>query len=108
VGAARIGLELALRQLEYLQGVEAAPVFPVEAVRPSVRRRHDMAPRPGGVAIRLTDRFHAGAVQRQHEARLFLTIVPLGGHHRVVLEATVDVAAEGTFVRLLRTKDTQT
>jgi hypothetical protein len=100
VGATGIGIERFRRVIENLHGVEPAPLFPVEPVGPAVGGRHDVCPRLGREAIRLTDRLDAGAVQRQDQAGFRALALQLGGDERVILYAAVEVAAEGDLARL--------
>src|SRR5262249_35762421 len=69
VSALRIGAELGLGEIEYLEGIEPAPLLPVEAERPSIRRGDEMAPRFGCVSCGLAGRFDTGAVQAQKQRR---------------------------------------
>ena len=93
VGAGSPALLAPARERQHLHRVEAAPVLPVEPVRPPVRRADDGRPRLGGVGLRLPLRLHAGAVQRQDE-RAAPRPAARRGPHRVVLEALVDGARE--------------
>src|SRR5260370_26955066 len=99
-GSTGVGVKRFRRMLEDLHGVEPAPVLPVEAVWPAVGRGHDMCPRLGGEAIRLTDRLDAGAVKRQDQPGFRIPLLDFGWDERVILPPAVEVAAEGDLARL--------
>ena len=69
VGPARVGVEGLLSQLEHLDRIEPAPVFPVKAIRAAIGRCDDVQTRLGSICLGLADRLNARAVKREDQAR---------------------------------------
>ena len=62
-GFVGVGVEDFLVEVEDLEGIHAAPVFPIEAVGPAVGGGDNMRPGFGGVGGGLADAFNTCAVQ---------------------------------------------
>ena len=105
VSPSRVGLEEILSLFEHFDGVEASPIFPVEAVRTAIGRRDDMEPRLAGVCLSLADRLDRRAVERKDEPRAALAHLSSTIKRRdmgIILHAAVDRASKGPLVRLAR------
>ena len=104
VDACGVGGEDALCLFQHLQGVDAAPLFPVETVGPAVGRSDDIDPVLLFIGAGLVAGFDGSAVHGQDEClgtrvRRFR---PQGRGHAVILHAAVDAAHESALVVYVR------
>ena len=97
VNAGRVDAETDPRELQRLERIEPPPLLPIESKRTPVGRRHEVGPVFRRIGLRLADRLHAGAVQRQHQARVGDARIA-GRQHAHVLRGSVDGGAAGDAV----------
>jgi hypothetical protein len=116
IGPPWISTEALFRNVEHFHGIEAAPIFPIETVRPAVGRCNYIQILAMGVAGGLAFRFHPGAVTGKDECRLGLFLYRIGRtrtgigcgkrrDHREVLHAAVYLADKRPFVLLIGRSD---
>ena len=108
INLVRIGLEPGLRQGEDFHGIMPAPILPIEAIRSAIRRRDHGAPGFWRITSRLSQSFHRSAMGRKKQRlRWPVPSQRLRRGNREILDAAINVAAEGLFVVFTRAAQAQ-
>ena len=100
IGSLWVRLESPLSMIEHLDRIETAPVFPVEPVRATIGGCDDVQTRLARIALRLTDAFDSRSVKRENQSGRRLARAWQCRHDGIVLQTSIDRAAERSRVCL--------
>src|SRR5213078_1247305 len=97
-----------LGKVEDFESIDAAPIFPIEAVGTAVCGSDEVAPGLSGIGFGLAHGFDARAVSgKKKRAGRIGTVLGRGGSDGEILNAAVDAAAKGLLVMLVWIADAQ-